>query len=1341
MNGINQISVISENVSDLQYKLTDLTYDDLTNTTTIVNNTQLYDVVINGSFNVSNIQIGNTLTLSYGGVMTFIDDGLSGNVVDTIHNQTIYGHKVFQSAEVDTLTIDNMNAISITTQTVFGNTIYSDNITNSQIITTDTLVATSEIYTGNINISDTIIADNITGSAPGSFVYNATTVCHKDAIINAPSQTVIPGDLVLPNSIGLSPFGDDGLAIDVLDPTNRSITFSPPGNFNLTTPAPIASLSCGFALGNTIVSYESLAPYLSKGFRGLGTSANQPFIETVSGLYTAFTPTFSLSMANLLIKSGYIDLTNHIVSLDPFPIGNYVNMAGLNNPTFISGNVLTNQYDITSRNPITPTTEVTFSAVPLNSTTLVSIVNWGGSNNFSFVTEKFGIQPGCRVTSNSAFFNLTLSIAHTPPTITTSDLSGYVFGGNLIIESNPILPLNRRVVGLGTGVNGVPANTNSYIETTPGTPSSKYIVRNGSSLLTPTNTATSTATGFIKSVFGSSWLVSTAPQTNNIFVEQSGIPQATRLKDPTGFFAGQSKIMQLHQLNGYTISATSTPAFTAIGMVSSTTEIKLTTNPAVTTQMIENTTTPNQFVVNGTQVSSYNGTNQLITSSGLTAQTATSTTIKGYMRTTTLFEGRGLGNSTPRLNWFISGTNIGANKNYVSVASSASPFTLGASTNTATTPTGLALAGFTKYRDANSFFLVLANSTPFKFADYLIHSPTGSLPESTGLSDGLNDPVSSNDIIVIADYSTYTSSSVTVREPPIISQGYKAYPVSVNTYYVLETITLGATGYINSTKLDGVSPGFARDLALRGTFASNLYTTSSTLGSTTVTTGFLGAIFNGGASGYYFCSNNSTNLIQNFIVATTIAPAGSVIWNSDLFDKGSLTCSKLEWRVAPVASTPVAGTSISTSWYIRSNSVDVGGGFFDTELYMRTGTRITSFGPHFFINSVTATTFNNSGLNGSRITAYAQEATLNCIKATFRGKTNMTATTQKGGDLGIFQQSALVYRIDTLGLYAPSISDFIRIANRTNVNNIRAVTSLGSNLYDITLEYTEGALGSGFSYVITAPVSNTASLLPSTSVTGHLSEYLVAYTPGSTYSYYPSNVNYSIFSPINMSFYAPVTYNTFTPQLYSVQTPFLYSFVQPISISDFNKTTISFYNTETIQFYEYYNVTLPPSACELVGDVCTQTLTNKTFDRIGLQTITTQTSTQLGYTIRNTLTATTMATANTWLEPPGNTGRITLASQGVYLLSYAFSTRTITVLMGCLSESATAPYATPSTTDGTGVLCFSGSVNTNTNWITCSNTIVYVNTTANRIIYLWWASNGVALIKTNGNYFQAVRIA
>lgn len=148
---------------------------------------------------------------------------------------------------------------------------------------------------------------------------------------------------------------------------------------------------------------------------------------------------------------------------------------------------------------------------------------------------------------------------------------------------------------------------------------------------------------------------------------------------------------------------------------------------------------------------------------------------------------------------------------------------------------------------------------------------------------------------------------------------------------------------------------------------------------------------------------------------------------------------------------------------------------------------------------------------------------------------------------------------------------------------------------------------------------------------------------------------------------------------------------------------------------------------------------NVRLNAINLQTVTNQSTTQLGYYIRNTLTGGLMASSDTWLTPTG--GTVTLPSPGVYLLSYSFSTRTITVMMGCLSENATAPYSTPTNTDGTNVLCFSGSVNTNTNWISCSNTIVYVNTTANRIIYLYWAANPAATVKTNGNYFQAVRIA
>ncbi len=80
--------------------------------------------------------------------------------------------------------------------------------------------------------------------------------------------------------------------------------------------------------------------------------------------------------------------------------------------------------------------------------------------------------------------------------------------------------------------------------------------------------------------------------------------------------------------------------------------------------------------------------------------------------------------------------------------------------------------------------------------------------------------------------------------------------------------------------------------------------------------------------------------------------------------------------------------------------------------------------------------------------------------------------------------------------------------------------------------------------------------------------------------------------------------------------------------------------------------------------------------------------------------------------------------------------------MGGLSLSSSAPYTLPQSDDtDTDVFAFSGSSPVNANWTTCSNTYVYRNTTASTIIYLWWATSNTQTTKTNGSYFQAVRIA
>jgi hypothetical protein len=71
---------------------------------------------------------------------------------------------------------------------------------------------------------------------------------------------------------------------------------------------------------------------------------------------------------------------------------------------------------------------------------------------------------------------------------------------------------------------------------------------------------------------------------------------------------------------------------------------------------------------------------------------------------------------------------------------------------------------------------------------------------------------------------------------------------------------------------------------------------------------------------------------------TTVNYIKDLFDNSDLFDKGSGNISKLEFRTAPVASTPVVNSSIVTRWYIRSNSVSAGGTNYDTEVYFFTST-------------------------------------------------------------------------------------------------------------------------------------------------------------------------------------------------------------------------------------------------------------------------------------------------------------------------------------------------------------------------------------------------------------------
>jgi len=246
---------------------------------------------------------------------------------------------------------------------------------------------------------------------------------------------------------------------------------------------------------------------------------------------------------------------------------------------------------------------------------------------------------------------------------------------------------------------------------------------------------------------------------------------------------------------------------------------------------------------------------------------------------------------------------------------------------------------------------------------------------------------------------------------------------------------------------------------------------------------------------------------------------------------------------------------------------------------------------------------------------------------------------------------------------------------------------------------------------------------------------------------------FSFLNPTSDLKYTGASYKSYTPISFSLYNSLTYSLSAPITITYFQPTTYNFYNGAQITtFVKNKNIYLPTitatddTFCTLNvaqtltnKTLTTPTLTNPTIDTITLQTSTGQTNTQLGYLVSNKLTP--AALTSSWVSPTG--GQITLVSVGVYLLTYAFGVKaTNLVLMGCMTTSSTAPYATPQSTDvSSNVFAYASNTNPNANGVSVTNTYVYKNTVANTVIYLYWAGSAVATPQTNGQYFQAVRIA
>jgi hypothetical protein len=1364
MNGINQISVINENITDLENKTQDITYNDLTDTTTIVNNTQFYNTTINNSLTASNILATNSLTasnihatnlrlkdnaidMSNNGTYTFIDDGVSAEVVDTVHNQTIGGAKTFTgSVDIDTLVINSTTYPDGSTQTSANyltpiRVDATDRITAINSMETDQLTAV-DIYCDTINITGSILDNNETGSAPKSFIYNSTTMCHKDAFVNNTPLSPAVGNYIKSNGIGLIPTGDNGRTVATINTTNRSMTFSVGLGFSLTIPPATTTYTyCAITATNQFTSYETLSGLTNFGIRGASTTSNQPFVNSIAGLYNATTPTTSLTYAPTTTKRGYINANNRLISLDTYTTQPFISMTGLLNPAYVSATFATNEFTVLSRVAITPNTITgTFLAVPLSNTSLTYPTFAGATTDF--ITQLNNINAGTKPSVNATSTGvLTLSLTHTAPTPASTTHSGYVSANTLKLE-NTAIPLNMYVVGTGTAVNGIASNINSFISAIPTAPSNTYTIRLGTGTLAPTNTtATSGIIGYVRFLSSKYWFISNAAQTNNNFVEGTGIPDATRMITATSPYVGQTKIMELTQVAGNN-PTNSTPAFTALGYVSSTTQVRITSNPALTSSFLfENGTTFNSLIPIGTQISSYNGTTQEIASTGLTATTAT-TSFFGYMESTTSLQLRGLGTVTQRQNTFFTGTGAPSSRNYISVAATSTPLTF---PQTGIASIGTTIPGYTKNASGTNITLITssANKTPFNTATYFITGGSlGTLITRAAVTQGFSSSFQ-DDIQISSDGENFGSVNTTTQEPAPAAVYLKAYAISTTKYYVLQSITTltASTNYIEA--LDAADDfTFTFGLTLLGTFSANGYDTTGIIQSSKLQS-LDSAIYDAGGGIYYYCDKYTDNSADRFLVNATLAPASSVVCNSTIFDKGSGSISQLLYKVAPTASTFVSNCNATISYFILSTAVV--SGKQNTVIHFKTNTRATLITfDQFFINGG----FANSGLNGGHIISKTLNSTGLAGTFTLQHNTAVTPTAAAFEENNITGLSSTVFDMFFIAPYVPAVGHFFYAIENTTPNYITAVlpiTGFTGN-YRITLAYAI-LYKPNDNYYFYIPINNNSSLLNTSIFDTYESSRFKVFQSGQTFTYYP-RINYSAFTPITVNFYNQ-TNSSITPIQYTIKTPLTYNYITPLIITDYGRTTLSFHATETITFYTFYNINLPPNQANttLVSIDAIQTLTNKTLDRIGLNSITNQTSTQLGYRISNILSGTTSGTSNTWNQPTGSTGQITLVSQGVYLLSYSFTVKTSNnmVLMGALTllNNLNTVYMNPQTTNvPASVFAFCGQANGSGNYNTCANSYVYINTTANTIIYLWMAASSTSqLLQSQGGYFQAVRIA
>lgn len=1272
---------------------------------------------IYGGFDFYNINLAATITapiVQISGTGGITCNGITDSTTSTFNNVIVNGVLTLPNS----IDISNINVTNITAQTA----------TITSTLTAPTVTVSSQLTAQNTTINGTL---KVVGATYlNTLEWNATDIKILPVtgfLLGRPisltqlsysTAGLLPavGDyLANPPNVadGMTNYGSQGAIITVVDTTNKLITFSPAFGTVLPTAASNKQIY-GYPSSTTTIQAYDIKSVIGNDTCVPTTSPNNPYVASVNSTNRTITLAgASLTAATGTTTTGVYDSVNRLISNAMPSLGT---LFGSGATTSQIGTLVTSKYAIIVGATNSATTAAATITGYINSTTQINSTSTTGLAVSQFLrdtTSNTDYTKGCTVSAFDAVNN-TITVANgtllrslVTPSFTAT---GYIPANGTTIRTN-----NNTNVAINQFVElaGVVPTSNNFIKSYT---ASSYSFDLSTNL---TQTFKLTTNGYLD-------------QNARLVIENGGSLTTDYFMEGAGLSTVNinNKVVSLFATNTYTLSYGLSPT---IATRNALTGIALST----TDFYYAGGTTPlvGEFIgaFVGSRISAVNTTTQKITSTNLTIRPVF-LTVGGYVSTASVLQLDPITSYTSILTgFFFTGTGLVLSTPFsASQSSTAKTITMTSTTNTPTagsTVSGaIILVGTTRY---------FTTTTAISTASYISGTNINSISRTTGSG-------------TTSVSQTYRSiSAQTLQTTPSLTAKL-IYPIS-STRVIYNPVTgfiISANNLLYSrteTTLGAVVQSGGGSLT-----SCELIIANSTIPALTPTT-LYGRMVKSGSFNYLYYQYAPTVNAYGYCSPISIYDNGGFVSATSV---GGYSRATLTYKNQLLVSDSLVKHTFPA--YI-SSSGKIYGRFDNT---LRTAINNTGLGAiveiadgvnnlknAWFSTLIGTGTFEVPTLNSANADpAYTATSvkTYKIIASSRAVSTRTTMYVEKVGATGTIAQYDFIdlpaSAANTNGAYVSTVS------TTADAFGTYYVIFAGNNTW--TSAFAAGTLVN-FAQPTTANIyKDTFSMYaPTVSNTD-------VYTPIS-YTVIPEQT-FNIYDPIGDYKYSGSSYSAYAPYTFSFYPSTTFTFSTPQTITYFPTTNYSFYPIQSTYFVQQRSITVPQTPtndtfCLLnyaqtltnktltAPTINTATLTNPTIDTITLGTSTSQTSSQIGYLVSNKLTP--AALTSSWVSPTG--GNITLVSIGVYLLTYAFGVKANNlVLMGCMTTSSTAPYLTPQTVDvASNVFAYASNTNPNANGVSVTNTYVYKNTAANTVVYMYWAGSAVATPQTNGNYFQAVRIA